>query len=63
MLFPPILLDWEKEKLFQKFATLCLIVKTSPFNLAGMGGNGYKEFYWETTRSNYKQPSIATVPG
>jgi hypothetical protein len=51
MLFPPILLAQEKEKFFQKFATLCLFVKTSPINFAGMGGNGNKEFYRETTRS------------
>jgi hypothetical protein len=52
MLFPPILLAKEKEKLFQKFfAALCLFVKTSPINFAGMGGNGNKEFYRETTSS------------
>jgi hypothetical protein len=45
MLFPPILLAVEKEKLFQKFATLCLFVKTSPINLAGISGNGNKRFY------------------
>jgi hypothetical protein len=52
MLFLPILLASEKEKFLQKFAALCLFVKTSPINLAGMGGNGNREFYRETTHSN-----------
>jgi hypothetical protein len=43
---------WLIEKFFQKFATLCLFVRTSPINFAGMGGNGNKEFYREKTRSN-----------
>jgi hypothetical protein len=47
VLFPPILLALEKEKPFQKFATLCLLVKTSPIHFAGMGGNENKEFYME----------------
>jgi hypothetical protein len=54
MLSPPILLAWEKKKSFQKFATLCLFVKTSPINFAGMCGHGNIEVYRETTRSNFK---------
>ncbi len=42
MLFPP---TNGLEKLFQKFAMLCLFVKTLAMNFAGMGGNGKKEFY------------------
>jgi hypothetical protein len=45
ILFPPILLAQEKEKVFQKFAMLCLFFKTSPINFAGIGRNGNKEFY------------------
>ncbi len=52
-----------EEEVLSKFAMLCLFVKTSPINFAGMGGNGNKEIYRETTRSNWKQPSIAIVPG
>jgi hypothetical protein len=52
MLFSPILLAEEKERPFQKFAALCLFVKTSPINFAEMSGNGNKEFYMEITRSN-----------
>jgi hypothetical protein len=52
----------EKEQLFKKFATLCLVVKTSPFNFAGISGNGNKKFYRALTLcSNSKQLSIATV--
>jgi hypothetical protein len=61
MIFLPILLALEKEKFFQKFAILCLFVKTSPINLAGMGGNGNKEFYREQhvhIANNTRSPSV-----
>jgi hypothetical protein len=53
VLFPPILLPVEKEKPFKKFATLCLFVKTSLTNKTEASGNGNKEFYRETTSSNF----------
>ncbi len=44
-----------------KFATLRLFVETMPIYKAVATGNGKNQFYRETTRSNCKQPSIATV--
>jgi hypothetical protein len=38
----------------QKFTTLHLFVETMPLYKAVATGNGYNEFYRETTRSNLK---------
>jgi hypothetical protein len=44
VLFSPILLAWEKEKPFKKFATLFLFVKTSLINKAVASTNGNRFF-------------------
>jgi hypothetical protein len=43
----------------QKFATLCLFVKTSLINYAVATGNGNNEVYKETTSLNFKEFLIA----
>jgi hypothetical protein len=52
----------QKGEALQKFATICLFVETMPIYKDVASGNGNIEFYRETTRSNLKLPSIATMP-
>jgi hypothetical protein len=45
-----------------KFSALRLFVETMPIYRAVATGNRNNELYRETERSNWKQPSIATMP-
>jgi hypothetical protein len=45
-----------------KFAALRLFVETIPIYKAVPTGNRNNELYRETARSNWKKPSIATMP-
>jgi hypothetical protein len=47
---------------WSKFAALRLFVETKPIYKAVATGKGNNEFYRARTRSNLKQPSIATKP-
>jgi hypothetical protein len=43
---------WRRRSTATKFTMLCLFLKTTPINYAVACGNGNKEFYRETNKSN-----------